>query len=299
MKSLVLRLKCLRHKNNYTKMPLKKVRNFCPDQYLSFGYPMPHRDDTRDEHQQLVRRVLQFIRQRFIRQHSERQLTLPDLAEIACQTPYHFERIFKEQTGLTVMKHVRHVKLVQSALELRLTNRKIIDIALEAGYSNHESYSRAFRKHFDQSPSHYRREYTARSLWRLKTARQNKGTAMEQVTIGLVKIPVSDFGKATHYYREIVGLEEEFAVEAYGWAQYKTGNVPLCLYVTGQGGGDGIPGSEVGFHLVVDNAEAFYQQIQSRGGQFASEIVKSDDGGRFFVLRDPDGNTFKVMQRTA
>lgn len=120
---------------------------------------------------------------------------------------------------------------------------------------------------------------------------------MSQISIGLVKIPVIDFKRATEYYREVVGLEEEFAVETYGWAQYKTGNLPICLYVTGMGGGEGIPGHEIGFHLVVDNIGEFYQGIADRGGEFGTEIVKSDDGGQFFVLRDPDGNSFKVMQR--
>lgn len=120
---------------------------------------------------------------------------------------------------------------------------------------------------------------------------------MANVSIGLVKIPVTDFKRATDYYREILGLTEEFAVEEYGWAQYETGNVPLCLYVVGQGGGDGVPGSEVGFHLVVDDVSTFYAAIKERGGHFGSEIVSSDDGGKFFVVRDPDGNTFKVLQR--
>lgn len=120
---------------------------------------------------------------------------------------------------------------------------------------------------------------------------------MSEISIGLVKIPVTDFERATHYYREVVGLEEEFAVEEYGWAQYKTGNLPICLYVTGMGGGEGVPGHEIGFHLVVDEIEAFYAGIAERGDQFATEIVASADGGKFFVLRDPDGNTFKVMGR--
>ena len=120
---------------------------------------------------------------------------------------------------------------------------------------------------------------------------------MANFTIGLVKIPVTNFEVSTHYYREVIGLEEEFAVAAYGWAQYKTTNVPLCLYVVGQGGGDGKPGEDVGFHLVVDHIETVYAAIEQRGGQFASEIVNSNDGGKFFILRDPDGNTFKITQQ--
>jgi len=119
---------------------------------------------------------------------------------------------------------------------------------------------------------------------------------MTNFTIGLVKIPVTNFETSTHYYREVLGLEEEFAVEEYGWAQYKTASVPLCLYVVGQGGGDGKPGEEVGFHLVVDDIETLYATIEQRGGQFASEIVSSADGGKFFIVCDPDENTFKIIQ---
>ena len=119
---------------------------------------------------------------------------------------------------------------------------------------------------------------------------------MRHVKVGLVKIPVTNFDKSTHYYREVLGLEEEFAVKAYGWAQYKTGNVPLCLYTVGQGGGDGLPGGEQGLHLEVDNLKEVYAEIKSRGGLFASDFVESDDGGLFFVVKDPDDNRFKIVQ---
>ena len=226
----------------------------------------------------------------FVREHHQGQLSLSDLAEVACQSPFHFERVFQAQTGRTAMQHLRIFRLVQAAIQLRLTKRKIIDIALGAGYANPESFSRAFRRHFDESPSQYRKRLAASSA-------QRKGVPMSNFTIGLVKIPVTDFEVATHYYREVLGLEEEFAVEAYGWAQYKTSNLPLCLYVVGKGGGEGKPGEEVGFHLAVDNIETLYVAVTQRGGQFASEIVNSADGGKFVVLRDPDGNTFKIVQK--
>lgn len=254
---------------------------------------MSQHKHTRSDHQKRVNQVLKFVRD-----HSDTQPSLPELANIACQSPFHFERVFQTLTGLTVMQHVRRIRLVQAAIQLRLTDRKIVEIALDAGYANHESFSRAFRKHFGLSPSHYRKESAIGATQARESSHYMKGRSMLQVTIGLVKIPITDFKRATQYYREVVGLEEEFAVEAYGWAQYKTGNIPLCLYVTGQGGGDGTPGTEIGFHLEVDNIETIYTDIQRRNGQFSSEIVKSDDGGAFFILRDPDGNTFKIVQRT-
>lgn len=113
--------------------------------------------------------------------------------------------------------------------------------------------------------------------------------------VGLVKVPVSDLVLATRFYRDVLGLEEEFVVEAYGWAQYRTGNLPLCLYVPGKGGGDGTPGQEVGVHLQVNDLAELRDQVIARGGD-ADEIVESDDGGAFMLLRDPDSNQIKIVQ---
>ncbi len=123
-----------------------------------------------------------------------------------------------------------------------------------------------------------------------------KTTDAAAVTIGLVKLPVANFSRATKFYRETLGLMEEFAVEAYGWAQYKTGNVPLCLYAAGMGGGDGKPGGEAGFHLSVADAKALHAQVRAADPKAADDLHKGDDGSVFFVVTDPEGNRFKVMQ---
>ena len=116
-------------------------------------------------------------------------------------------------------------------------------------------------------------------------------------SVHLIKIPVTSFERARTFYRDVLELEEEFAVEQYGWAQYKTGNLPLCLYVVGMGGGEGKPGGETNFHLAVDDAKRAYATLQKRGARLPCELVASDDGGSFFMVADPDGNTFKIVQR--
>ena len=117
-----------------------------------------------------------------------------------------------------------------------------------------------------------------------------------QPSVALVKVPVTDFARGRAFYTEVLGLEEEFAEAAYGWAQYRCGEIPLCLYVVGMGGGDGVPGGETNFHLAVSDIEAAYTLLQERGVAFQCELVKSDDGGSFFMVADPDGNTFKIVQ---
>ena len=113
--------------------------------------------------------------------------------------------------------------------------------------------------------------------------------------VALVKVPVADFAAATAFYRETLGLAEDFAVEEYGWAQYRLGDVPLCLYRPGMGGGNGVPGGDTGIHLAVDDAAVAFERLRERGAEFACELTVSDEGASMFEVKDPDGNTIKIV----
>ena len=116
--------------------------------------------------------------------------------------------------------------------------------------------------------------------------------ALTGASVGFVKIPVSDFERSRSFYRDTLGLEEAFAVAEFGWAQYETGTVPICLYVPGAGGGSRKPGGDTGVQLRVANARAAYEALQDHASQYG----EGEDGTVSFVLIDPDGNAFQVAQ---
>ncbi|MCB9895959.1 MAG: VOC family protein [Planctomycetes bacterium] len=115
---------------------------------------------------------------------------------------------------------------------------------------------------------------------------------MDGVEVGFIKIPVSDFAKACAFYRDSLGLMEDFAVAEFGWAQYSSGSVPICLYKEGMGGGDGKPGSETGVQLRVKDARAAHKHLKAHAG----ELVTGDDGTITFRVTDPDGNKLQIAQ---
>lgn len=88
-------------------------------------------------------------------------MSLPELADVASFSPFHFHRIFRALTGEGVAERVRRLRLERAAARLRSTSRSILEIALEAGYQAHESFTRAFEAAFHTSPSHYRTERSA------------------------------------------------------------------------------------------------------------------------------------------
>ena len=93
-----------------------------------------------------------------LEQHLDDDLSLPELAEVASFSPCHFHRVFRALTGEGVAEHVRRLRLERAAARLHNTSRSVLEIALEAGYQAHESFTRAFEAAFHTSPSHYRTE---------------------------------------------------------------------------------------------------------------------------------------------
>jgi AraC family transcriptional regulator len=92
-----------------------------------------------------------------IQQHLDEPLPWQDLAHLACLSPYHFHHIFTGMTGESLSGHIRRLRLERAATRLKLSSDPIVDIAFEAGYANHESFTRAFHAAFGVSPTLFRR----------------------------------------------------------------------------------------------------------------------------------------------
>lgn len=79
------------------------------------------------------------------------------LAEQANYSRFHFQRLFREQTGETPGDCRRRLLLERAGYQLRHTSLSVTEIAFETLYDSLEGFSRAFRRAYGISPSHYRR----------------------------------------------------------------------------------------------------------------------------------------------
>jgi AraC family transcriptional regulator len=107
--------------------------------------------------------TLRFYKERLLRvlvhiqQHLDEQLPLAELASLACLSPYHFHHVFTGMTGESLASHIRRLRLERAAGRLKLTTNSVVEIAFEAGYETHESFTRAFHLAFGMSPAQFRR----------------------------------------------------------------------------------------------------------------------------------------------
>ncbi len=109
---------------------------------------------TRDEYYERILNVINHIHKNL-----DRQLPLEELAGVANFSRYHFHRIFKGIVGENLAEYVRRVKLQRAAQKLILTEKKVTEIAFEAGYDSLESFIRAFQSKFFVTPNNYRKSY--------------------------------------------------------------------------------------------------------------------------------------------
>src|ERR1700761_257425 len=80
-----------------------------------------------------------------------------DLARQAYQSRTQFHRLFRTIIEETPAAMRRRLLLERAAYQLVHTAASVTDVALDAGFSSLEAFSRAFKKAFRISPSLYRR----------------------------------------------------------------------------------------------------------------------------------------------
>lgn len=86
------------------------------------------------------------------------KLSLEKIAKEAFFSPFHFHRIFHGLVGETLNRFIKRLR-VEKAARMLTDNPKqtVSEIALDCGFSNTSSFSRAFKEIFSMSPTTWRK----------------------------------------------------------------------------------------------------------------------------------------------
>lgn len=67
-------------------------------------------------------------------------------AQIACCSPYHYQRMFAYLAGVPLGEYLRRRRMSLAAAELSGGGAKVVDVALRYGYASPTAFTRAFQK---------------------------------------------------------------------------------------------------------------------------------------------------------
>ena len=85
------------------------------------------------------------------------EISFDKIAEIACCSTYHIQRMFPFITGVSLSEYIRRRRMTTAAFELQTSDIKIIDLSLKYQYESPEAFSRAFKILHGVTPSYARK----------------------------------------------------------------------------------------------------------------------------------------------
>jgi len=125
-------------------------------------------------------------------------------------------------------------------------------------------------------------------------------TAVPDMKLELVPVPVSDVDRAKAFYVEKVGFNLDHDVQPSDTVRVVQLTPPgsACSIVIGTGMGEISemkPGSVKGLHLVVTDIRKAREKLAGRGVE-VSEVDEYPRGIKYVRFSDPDGNSWALQE---
>jgi AraC family transcriptional regulator len=92
------------------------------------------------------------------------RIGLDDVARAVHASPFHFARVFHQQTGVPIHRYLIQLRLRAALERLEGGANDLTALALDVGFSSHSHFTDAFRREFGRTPSDVRRNAACHSL---------------------------------------------------------------------------------------------------------------------------------------
>jgi len=117
--------------------------------------PSSEGESARLANRGLDRRKLTRVKE-YVAANLEGDLTIAQLAKVACLSPFHFARAFKAAVGQSPYQYVSAHRLERAKELLTRGEQSLLDIAIALNFSSQANFTRAFRQRTGMSPGRYR-----------------------------------------------------------------------------------------------------------------------------------------------
>lgn len=120
--------------------------------YTHFRLQQAHQNLPYGKHHQHIKKAMEYIDL-----NCNNPLTIQDIAGHLALNPEYFCRLFKKNTGNTVMEYVNQVRLSRFYDELLHSKQTITTLQNRYGFTNHKALVRLFRERYGSTPSEFRK----------------------------------------------------------------------------------------------------------------------------------------------
>ncbi len=93
----------------------------------------------------------------YIEENIKEDININTVVKQSGYSTTHFYRIFQAFTGETIKEYIVKRKVSNAAIEIAVTKKRLIEIAIDYGFNSQEVFTRAFTKSFHITPGKYRK----------------------------------------------------------------------------------------------------------------------------------------------
>lgn len=104
-------------------------------------------------HHKLVAQAIDYLKHNF-----QSDIKLSDLAMQSFVSKNYFSKLFKEVTGINLSDYLQRLRINEACTLLRNTDLKIVEIAVEAGFTDIPFFYEVFKRVVGKTPGDYREE---------------------------------------------------------------------------------------------------------------------------------------------
>jgi len=138
---------CMLMETSSLLLAARLAHSYFETEFIRPPVPSRHRlDDGR------LRRVLAYIDE-----HLAEDITVADLANVACLSIFHFTRAFAATMGVPPHRYVSQRRLESAKAMIATGRASLCEIALACRFSSESNFTRAFRRAMGMTPAAYRR----------------------------------------------------------------------------------------------------------------------------------------------
>lgn len=120
-----------------------------------------------DAHTEAVNQTIQYMKE-----HLDEPMTTEQLADLAGYSPYHFSRVFKRVTGISLRQYLSALRVESGKIELLQGPSLLVKIGMRIGLASPGTFNTRFKQFVGLSPKKFRT--TTESLHRYVNQYEHK-----------------------------------------------------------------------------------------------------------------------------
>ncbi|PKM72410.1 MAG: AraC family transcriptional regulator [Firmicutes bacterium HGW-Firmicutes-16] len=92
----------------------------------------------------------------YIEDQLAEEIKIEELSRLAALSQFYYQRLFSRLVKRSVNDYIKLRRLARASEALKDKSVRILDVALDSGFSSHETFTRSFKEAFGMTPEEYR-----------------------------------------------------------------------------------------------------------------------------------------------